>query len=163
AVPGGPVEIVVPGLGTQLRAAVGDFFIDRHEVTNAEYRAFVDAGGYRRPELWRFPFMRDGAAVAWADAMAAFHDSTGRPRASTRADGTCQPGQENFPVGGVSFYEAAAYAELAGKSLPTMYHFSRAAQTDAGTSIIVGSRFDAPDPVPVEGAGAMSGFGTYDM
>src|SRR5262249_2768430 len=29
--------------------------------------------------------------------------------------------------------------------------------------IIVGSRFDAPDPVPVEGAGAMSGFGTYDM
>ena len=56
-----------------------DFFIDRHEVTNAEFKRFVDAGGYLRPELWKQPFVRDGQPVSWDQAMAAFRDTTGRP------------------------------------------------------------------------------------
>ena len=35
--------------------------------------------------------------------------------------------QGDYPVGGVSWYEAAAYAEFAGKSLPTVAHWQRAA------------------------------------
>ena len=37
-----------------------DYWIDRHEVTNRAFKQFVDAGGYRRPELWQEPFVRDG-------------------------------------------------------------------------------------------------------
>ena len=40
-------------------------------------------------------------------------------------------GQADFPVGGVSWYEAAAYAAFAGKSLPTIYHWYRAAGSGA--------------------------------
>jgi sulfatase-modifying factor enzyme 1 len=36
-------------------------------------------------------------------------------------------GQEDFPVSGVSWYETAAYAEFAGKALPTIYHWVTAA------------------------------------
>ena len=36
-------------------------------------------------------------------------------------------GQDDYPVSGVSWFEAAAYAEFRGKSLPTIYHWSRAA------------------------------------
>ena len=45
-----------------------DYFIDRHEVTNAEFKAFVDAGGYGKREYWTEPFVRDGAEIDWAVA-----------------------------------------------------------------------------------------------
>ncbi len=32
---------------------LGDFFIGRYEVTNREYKAFVDAGGYLNREYWK--------------------------------------------------------------------------------------------------------------
>ena len=34
--------------------------MDRFEVTNREFKAFVDSGGYRRRELWEHPFIKDG-------------------------------------------------------------------------------------------------------
>ena len=47
---------------------IEDFWIDTFEVTNREYKAFVDAGGYRDERLWR-----------WEVDRSAFVDSTGRP------------------------------------------------------------------------------------
>ena len=50
------------GLGNPSQNApfvqVDDFLIDRHEVTNEQYKKFVDAGGYQRPEFWKQPFIR---------------------------------------------------------------------------------------------------------
>ena len=97
---------------------VDDFWIDRFEVTNRQFKEFVDQGGYRRRDYWREPFIEGGRSVPWEEAVGRFRDATGRPGPATWKSGTYPDGQADFPVGGVSWYEAAAYAAFAGKSLP---------------------------------------------
>ncbi len=63
----------------------------------------------------------------------------------------------------MSWFEAAAYAEYAGKSLPTGYHWYRAAQTWASMLIAPGSNFRGTGTRPVGEPGTLSGFGTTDM
>jgi formylglycine-generating enzyme required for sulfatase activity len=58
----------------------------------------------------------------------------GRPGPSTWEAGSYPPGQENYPVSGASWYEAAAYAEFAGTSLPTVAHWLRASNLDVVAS-----------------------------
>ena len=104
-----------------------DYWIDRHEVTNRAFKRFVDDGGYRRAELWREPFLKDGRTLTFDEAMKYFRDATGQPGPAEWEQGTYAAGHDEYPVGGVSWYEAAAYARWAGKSLPTIYHWTRAA------------------------------------
>jgi eukaryotic-like serine/threonine-protein kinase len=167
-----PEMVVVPGgwirLGYPLEQAPGamvdDFLIDRHEVTNEEYKKFVDAGGYRKREFWKQAFVRDGRTVLWEDAVALFNDATGRPGPATWEVGDHPKGHEQYPVAGISWYEAAAYAEFAGKSLPTAYHWARASQSWFYTPLIVsGSNFGSEGTQPVGSERALSGFGTTDM
>ncbi len=106
-------------------------YIDRTEVTNAAYQEFADAGGYRRPEFWKEPFVEDGRTLSFEEAMARFVDSTGRPGPATWVLGEHPEGQAELPVGGVSWYEAAAYAAFRERSLPTVYHWAVAALPDA--------------------------------
>lgn len=168
-----PDEMVaVAGGKTRLRYAgeqvptvvIDDFLIDRQEVTNEEYKKFVDAGGYRKRELWKEPFLRDGREIPWEEAMALFVDATGQPGPATWEVGSCPKGMEKHPVAGVSWYEAAAYAEFAGKSLPTAYHWTWASEaTWFPAQIASGSNFRGDGTRPVGGPGALSGFGTMDM
>lgn len=145
-------------------ADVDDFLIDRHEVTNEDYKKFVEAGGYRRREFWKQPLLRDGRAVSWEEAMVLFHDATGRPGPATWEIGDYPNGHENYPVAGVSWYEAAAYAEFVGKSLPTAYHWFWASESSLYTPLIAaGSNFRASGTQPVGSISALSGFGTTDM
>jgi dienelactone hydrolase len=106
---------------------IGRFYIDRTEVTNEAFQAFVAGGGYRRPELWKVPFVRDGETLSFDEAMALFVDTTGRNAPAGWVLGHPPEGEEQHPVCGVSWYEAAAYAEFRGKSLPTLYHWVAAA------------------------------------
>ena len=87
-------------------------------MTNREFKEFVDKGGYQRREYWKHAFTKEGKALTWEQAMAEFRDATGRPAPAAWQLGTYKEGQADFPVGGVSRYKAAAYAEFAGKSLP---------------------------------------------
>jgi dienelactone hydrolase len=157
------VALTYPLTGTP-DTYIKDFLIDRHEVTNQEYKKFVDAGGYQRREFWKQPFVRDGHSIAWEEAVALFHDTTGRPGPATWEVGDYPKGHENYPVAGVSWYEAAAYAEFVGKSLPTAYHWMEASQAqDLPALIAQGSNFGGQGTRPVGSAGALSGFGTSDM
>jgi serine/threonine protein kinase/dienelactone hydrolase len=149
------------GLAAQFRP--DDYLIDQHEVTNEEYRKFVDAGGYQKREFWTEPFVKDGRSIPWQEAIALFRDMTGRPGPATWEVGSFSSGLEKHPVAGVSWYEAAAYAQFAGKSLPTIYHWTCAAQTYFAPLIVPGSNFSDKGTVPVGGPGALSGFGTTDM
>jgi dienelactone hydrolase/type II secretory pathway pseudopilin PulG len=99
------------------------YLIDKYEVTNREFKAFVDAGGYRDRRYWEHPFEKNGRAVSLEEAMKEFRDQSGRPGPSTWEGGTYPQGQDDFPVSGVSWYEAAAYAKFQGRSLPTVYHW----------------------------------------
>jgi dienelactone hydrolase/predicted Ser/Thr protein kinase len=167
-----PEMVFVPGamvgLGYPLiqaaRVQIGPFLIDRHEVTNEEYKRFVDAGGYQKPDLWRQPFIKDGDTIPWEQAIALFHDTTGRPGPATWEVGDYPKGRGKHPVAGVSWYEAAAYAEFVGKSLPTAYHWTRASQSVNFTPVITpGSNFQGEGTWPVGRESALSGFGTSDM
>ena len=42
------------------RGKLEDFFIDRYEVTNRQYKEFVDKGGYRNKAYWKHEFVKDG-------------------------------------------------------------------------------------------------------
>lgn len=164
-IPGGEFTGDMPGLVSVPMLRLGDFLIDRHEVTNREYKRFVDAGGYRRREFWDVDedFVKDGRRLSWAEAVALFVDRTGRPGPATWEAGDIPPGQEDLPVGGVSWYEAAAYARFTGKALPTVYHWTRAAGTNTAAYVTPGSNFDSQGPSRGSTFRGMSPWGTFDM
>jgi len=100
-----------------------DFYIDKYEVTNEQYKEFVDSGGYKNREYWKHEFIKDGKVLTWEEAMAEFVDQTDRPGPATWQAGDYLKGQGDYPVSGVSWYEAIAFAEFSGKTLPTAYHW----------------------------------------
>jgi len=118
-----PGMVRVAGGRVQDVGQIDDFFADRFEVTNKQFKEFVDQGGYQKKEHWKYPFVKNGKALTWDEATAGFVDQTGRPGPSTWQAGAFPQGHEDYPVSGVSWYEAAAFAEFAGKSLPTSYHW----------------------------------------
>ena len=124
------------GLPTLNLTGLDAFFIDQYEVTNRKFKAFVDAGGYTRREYWTEPFTERGKTLSFEQAMERFRDSTGRPGPASWIGDSFPDGRENFPVSGVSWYEAAAYAKFAGKKLPTLVHWLRVA--DPRISVLVG-------------------------
>jgi formylglycine-generating enzyme required for sulfatase activity/dienelactone hydrolase/predicted Ser/Thr protein kinase len=158
-VPGGPFSI-----GVADSVTLPDFWIDRLEVTNREFKAFVDAGGYRDPAYWQEPFRDGNRVVAFEQAMARFRDATDRPGPATWELGTYAEGTGDYPVGGISWYEAAAYAVFAKKSLPTIYHWYRASGVDLVFSDMLRlSQFDAKGPAKVGSRRGIGPFGAVDM
>jgi len=140
-----------------------DFFLDKFEVTNRAYKKFVDAGGYRSRGFWRQEFVKDGRTLGFDEAMAEFRDATGRPGPSTWELGTYPDGQDDVPVHGISWYEADAYAQFAGKMLPTAYHWRRAAAFGIFSEILEASNFAGKGPAPVGSFHGIGEYGTYDM
>ncbi len=86
------------------------YYIDRTPVTNAEYKAFVEATRYSFPPHWR----------------------QGKP----------VPGTEDHPVVQVTWFDAAAYAQWAGKRLPTAAEWEKAARGTDGRIYPWGDVFD---------------------
>src|SRR6516162_1976 len=83
------------------------------------------------------------------------------PRIGPRAN--IPKGQDDFPVTGISWHEAAAYAEFAGKSLPTIYHWNRAAGPFSASFIVPASNFGSTGLIPVASKPDMGPWGTFDM
>ena len=162
-VPGGNIRITVSAFGTVGPFSVKDYFIDRYEVTNREFKQFVDQGGYRSRDYWKEPFRKGDQTLTWEQAMNEFRDSTGQPGPSTWELGAYLDGQEDFPVSGVSWYEAAAYAEFAQKKLPTVAHWLQAAQVGGRPYIVPASNFNQKGPARVGQYAGISGSGAYDM
>jgi serine/threonine protein kinase/dienelactone hydrolase len=160
-----PDLIRVPGwtlTGGGDPVAVRDFLLGRHEVTNAEFKKFVDAGGYGRRELWE-PVIVKGRTVSPEDAMRLFVDRTGRPGPSTWEAGDYRDGEGDFPVSGVSWYEAAAYARFVGRELPTAPHWQQALATAMFPWLLPASNFGGPGPRRVTDSRAMTHVGAFDM
>ena len=162
-IPGGSVTLESPRLEHSPEIQIPDYWMDRYEVTNSQFKQFVDAGGYQKPEYWKQPFVESGRALSWEEAMPKFRDKTGRPGPSTWELGNCTEGQGDYPVTGVSWYEAAAFAEYAGKSLPTVYHWHNAAVVGLASDIVPLSNYSGHGLSPVGGHQGMNPYGTYDM
>jgi eukaryotic-like serine/threonine-protein kinase len=156
---------VVPGMQGVSTANLRPFWLDRYETTNEQFQTFVDAGGYTRPEYWTEPFVEQGRTLTWNQAMEMFVDRTSRPGPSTWQGGRFPAGQGSHPVAGVSWFEAMAYARYAGKGLPTLYHWTRAAAPFAAGSIISASNIGHLDggTAPVGASRGVAGGGVMDM
>jgi tRNA A-37 threonylcarbamoyl transferase component Bud32/dienelactone hydrolase len=153
---------VVPNLiGSTIR--LDDYLIDRYEVTNRQFKAFVDSGGYQNPRFWKYEFVRDGKHIALDQALKYFVDATGRPGPANWELGTFPEGQEKYPVSGVSWFEAAAFVEFSGNSLPTVYHWFKASDYRSSSEILPLSNFGDGGPAPVGTHQGLSRCGAFDM
>ena len=162
-IPGGTFGVFLVGLDVNRKLTLGDYRMDKREVTNRQYKTFVDAGGYAKREYWPVELTSDGVGPTFEAAMAKFRDRTGQPGPSTWEAGAFPAGQADLPVGGVSWYEASAYAKYTGKSLPTVYHWARAAATQTARYVVPGSRFESTSPVRGGAPRSMGAYGAYDM
>jgi len=140
-----------------------DFFLDQYEVTNKQFKEFIEDGGYRKQEYWKQEFNKDGQILSWKEALAEFRDATGRPGPSTWELGEYPEGEDGYPVTGISWYEAAAYAEFKGKSLPTIFHWILGAGSNMPLYIIPLSNFSAIGPARVGSFQGMGPYGNYNM
>ncbi len=151
------------GINNFITEELPDFYIDRYEVTNRQFQVFVNEGGYQRREFWKHDFLHEGHRLAWDEAMDLFRDKTGRPGPATWELGTYPDGKEDYPVTGVSWFEAAAYAEFAGKSLPSIHHWLYTAALNKGDYIIPFSNFSRDESTPVGSSDGLGLFGEYDI
>jgi dienelactone hydrolase len=162
-IPGAAPDLMLPGIDHLEGLETGDHFMDRYEVTNRQYKQFVDAGGYENQDYWEHPFVDEGETLSFDAAMELFRDTTGRPGPAGWEVGDYVEGEDDMPVRGITWFEAAAYAKWAGKSLPTIYHWNQAALTWAGGSIIPMSNFNGKGPWPTGSERSMNRYGVFDM
>ncbi|MFL6595507.1 MAG: ergothioneine biosynthesis protein EgtB [Chthoniobacterales bacterium] len=109
--------------GPQHRALVGAFTLATRPVTNGEYIAFIEAGGYTRPEFW--------LSLGWSTVQEQRWEA---PLYWTKEDGQWwnftlsgfRPVNQAEPVTHVSYFEADAYANWDGARLPTEFEWERA-------------------------------------
>jgi formylglycine-generating enzyme required for sulfatase activity len=107
---------------------VAGFDIDVHEVTNAQYAAFVEATGYitvaERADADGAPM---GAAVFDRTQARWRIDSTANWRRPD-GEGSSVEGRDSYPVVAVAYEDALAYARWAGRRLPTENEWEFAAR-----------------------------------
>ncbi len=130
-VPGGDYSLVNWSRSTESKIHLDDYFIDKTEVSNAEFKEFITAGGYWKKEFWRVPITKDGKEIPLDEALQLFRDKTGLPAPRSWTNQNYPDGKADHPVTDITWYEAAAYAEFRGKSLPTIFQWEKAARDGA--------------------------------
>jgi formylglycine-generating enzyme required for sulfatase activity len=178
-VPGGEYRLAAWSRPTDARVRLDDFFIDKYEVSNEEYKEFIDAGGYAKPEFWTHPFLKDGNTLSFDEAMRLFTDRTGLPGPRGWSGQNIPEGKASHPVTDVTWYEAAAYAAFRTKTLPTVFQWEKAARNGVsspiasvmpwglfypGDTLAAHANFENNGTMPVASSEfGMSPFGAYNM
>ena len=130
-VPGSEYSLVNWSRPTETKVNLSDYFIDKYEVSNREFKEFILGGGYVKKDYWKYPIKKGNKTLTWDEAMQMFRDKTGLAGPRTWTDQNFPAGQENNPVTDITWYEAAAYAEFRGKKLPTVFQWEKAARDGA--------------------------------
>ena len=96
---------------------VATVYMDRWCVTNADFLAFIESGGYEDVSIWPEHVL---------PSVLQFVDTTMQPGPAHWVDGAPRKDTLSHPVVGISWYEANAYAQWVGKRLPTSAEWQRA-------------------------------------
>jgi hypothetical protein len=145
---------------SQAAGISSDFFIDRHEVTNREFKRFLDRGGYETGWLW---YGVVGFGNLWQDRVKGFVDLTGKPGPRFWKNGSYPAGLGDLPVTGICWAEAVAYARLFEKRLPTIRHWNLACGHEFSAAVLPRSNVDGHGPLRVGKSGSVGPYGTFDM
>jgi ergothioneine biosynthesis protein EgtB len=161
--PGGLAEIGHAGGGFAFdnevprhRVHLEPFAIARRAVTSGEYLAFVEAGGYRQPDLWLSEGWATVVAEGWEAPLYWERDGSRWREFTLRG---MRPLDLEAPVAHVSYYEADAYARWAGARLPTEAEWEVAATRVAIEGNFVESGRLAPAPAAACDGGPAQMFG----
>ena len=138
--------------GPRHRALVPSFSLSNRLITNGEYLAFVEAGGYTRPEFWlslgwtTVNEQRWQAPLYWVQRDGAWWNFT--------LSGF-RPVNDAEPVTHISYFEADAYANWDGARLPTEFEWEHASAGLAMDGNFVDTGRFHPAPAS-DGAGSPS-------
>ena len=157
-------EWPTPFIMTRSPYVLDEFLIDRHEVTNADYQRFVDAGGYHALRFWS-----DYPDAQSTPPSERFLDSTGATGPASWEFGSFATGTETLPVTGVSWYEAQAYSRWAGRPLPTALDWARAALSpiewsrSIAPAVLDTANIESERLLPAGASGSISANGAVDL
>jgi iron(II)-dependent oxidoreductase len=156
-----PSEVLVPGgpftMGTDTepwaldnerpahQVDVAAFWIDTVPVTNADYRSFVEDGGYHDPRWWHPTGWTHRTQTGLTAPL--FWKREGATW-SRRQFGRVEEVPDDEPVLHVCWYEADAYARWAGRRLPTEPEWEKAARYDPATGRSRRYPWGDDDPTP---------------
>jgi len=161
--PGGLVEIGHAGSGFAFdnegprhRASLVPFELASRLVTNGEYCAFLEDGGYARPELWLSDGFARVRSAGWRAPL--YWEERGGVWHQLGLDGLREIHPDE-PVCHVSGYEADAYARWAGARLPTEAEWEVVAASLPVAGNFVESGVLAPSGAPEPGAAPVQLFG----
>lgn len=136
---------------------VGDYYIDKFEVTNKEYSKFIMNGGYDDESLWKFDQLKN------RDRKKLFVDKTGFIGPAGWELGAYPNQDADYPVSGISWFEAMAYCRSIGKDLPNIYQWDYAASLAKSSDIVPRSNMNSVAKVKVGFKKIISAFGLYDI
>lgn len=122
---------------------IESLMISSHLVTNDEYAAFIDEGGYDNPLLW----LSDGWNLKEKEGWTAplYWEKDGNQWWVFTLGGM-MPLDPAAPVVHVSFYEAMAYAKWKGARLPTEFEWETAARMEKSESSFLEGGYHEPEP-----------------
>jgi len=175
------VRILVRELGSETHE-LPTFYLGRHEVTNEQYAAFVDAEGseVRFPFSWWLPEDREKHRRAYVDKFGGhkpFEPIEYWSEHYKDLEWSVPRGTERYPVTWVAWDDARRYCAWAGLRLPTEAEWQRAASGKTRRAYVFGDEWkpewkkrlyvkdlpmDAPRPVGVAPA-ARSWCGADDL
>jgi eukaryotic-like serine/threonine-protein kinase len=178
-VPGADYRLVAWARPTDARVRLNDYFIDKYEVSNQDYKEFINAGGYLKKQFWKYAFIKDNKTLSWEEAMKEFKDRAGLAGPRSWSGQNFPEGKADYPVTDITWYEAAAFAAFKGKQLPTIFQWEKAARNgkrlnlvnympwgvfDPGGTLDYHANFNNNGTMPVNSLEfGMSPFGVYNM
>ncbi len=107
------------------KVSIPAFYILKYEVSNFQFKKFIDAGGYEKKEYWD--------QKGWV-LKEEFVSVDGKPGPKYWIGGKYPQGDDDYPVAGISYYEAQAYAEWLSEDQKRTYELPDELQWEKAAS-----------------------------